>query len=190
MADAGYGSESNYRYLEGQLAHHIGVIPYGTMLKEKSRNWRSDDRKGMNWDYHATEDYYLDAKGIQFNFNGYRKWTNKEELVRDFKEYQAEKYDENKQVIVEALTPKGTTRKTTVNPSWDSFKAKQREVRSVSETGKLYARRKSDVETVFRCMKVCLGFTRYHVRERNKLLKTNRKKRIKNLFIDFLVRFF
>ena len=35
VADAGYGSESNYRYLEDQLPQHIGLIPYGTMFKEK-----------------------------------------------------------------------------------------------------------------------------------------------------------
>lgn len=36
-ADAGYGSESNYRYLEDELSQHTALIPYGTMLKENSR---------------------------------------------------------------------------------------------------------------------------------------------------------
>lgn len=38
IADAGYGSESNYRYLEDELEQHIALIlPYGTMFKENSR---------------------------------------------------------------------------------------------------------------------------------------------------------
>ncbi|MED7624020.1 IS1182 family transposase, partial [Lactiplantibacillus plantarum] len=44
VADAGYGSESNYRYLEDEFGQHTVLIPYGTMLKENSRKWQSDDR--------------------------------------------------------------------------------------------------------------------------------------------------
>ncbi|MDV7758889.1 hypothetical protein GA702_12045, partial [Liquorilactobacillus mali] len=43
LADAGYGSESNYRYFEDELPEHTALIPYGTMLKENSRKWQSDD---------------------------------------------------------------------------------------------------------------------------------------------------
>ena len=169
VADAGYGSEKNYRYLEDELPQHIALIPYGTMLKERSRKWQTDERKVMNWDYYAEDDYYIDLKGVRFNFHCYRKRIGKDGFVREFKEYQAEKYDENRQVISAALTPKGYTRKIMVNPSWEYFKARQNEWLSTSETGKIYARRKIDVETVFGCMKACLGFTRYHVRGMEKV---------------------
>lgn len=52
------------------------------MFKEKSRKWQSGERKVMNWDYHAEEDYYIDRKGIRFNFAAYRKRTDKEGFVR------------------------------------------------------------------------------------------------------------
>lgn len=39
------------------------------------------------------------------------------------------------------------------------------------DLGKIYARRKIDVETVFRFMKACLGFTRYTVRGLDKVRK-------------------
>ncbi|WP_339102065.1 IS1182 family transposase [Candidatus Enterococcus clewellii] len=209
VADAGYGSERNYRYLEDELSTHTALIPYGTMHKEKSRKWQTDERKIINWMYHAEEDYYIDSKGVRFNFNAYRKRPDKEGFVRDFKEYQAEKYDENKRVIPEALTRKGNRRKITVNPSWEYFKAKQRELLSTSETSKIYARRKIDVETVFGSMKACLGFTRYHVRglanvrkesgivvmalnmmklavrEKNKGLKIKKRSEPKNYFTIF-----
>ena len=69
VADAGYGSEQNYRYLEDELPNHIALIPYSTMLKEQSKKWQSDERKVMNWTYNEQEDYYIDPKGVRFNFN-------------------------------------------------------------------------------------------------------------------------
>lgn len=33
LADAGYGSENNYRFLEGKMEEHTALIPYGTMMK-------------------------------------------------------------------------------------------------------------------------------------------------------------
>lgn len=115
VADAGYGSESNYRYLEDELPQHTGLIPYGTLLKEKSKKWKTNERKVMNWTYQEREDYYIDPKGVRFNFYAYRQRTDKEGFVRNFKEYQAEKIDANQEVNPAALTPKGYLRKITVN---------------------------------------------------------------------------
>lgn len=169
VADAGYGSESNYRYLEDEFSEHTALIPYGTMLKEQSKKWKTDERKVMNWFYNEEEDYYIDLKGVRFNFTTYRKRTDKEGFVRDFKEYQAEKFDENKKIIEAALTPKGYTRKIMINPSWEFHKAKQIEQLSAPETSQVYRQRKIDVEPVFGWMKACLGFTRFHVRGINKV---------------------
>lgn len=171
VADAGYGSEKNYRHLEDEYPQHMALIPYGTMLKEQSKKWKSDERKVMNWTYYEEDDYYVDPKGVRFNFQAYRQRTDDEGFVKDFKEYQAEKYDEDKKIIPAALTPKGYTRKISVNPSWEYFKAKQVALLSTPETGNIYARRKIDVEPVFGRMKAYLGFTRYHVRGMEKVKK-------------------
>lgn len=171
VADAGYGSENNYRYLEDELPQHTGLIPYATMLKEQSKKWKTDERKVMNWAYHEEEDFYIDPKGVQFKFHAYRQKKDKDGFVRDVKEYQAEKLDVNQNVIPAALTPKGHLRKITVNSAWEYHKAKQRELLSTPETGKVYSRRKIDVETVFGFMKACLGFTRYTVRGLEKVRK-------------------
>lgn len=171
VADAGYGSESNYRYLEDQLPQHVALIPYATMIIEDSKKWKTDERKVMNWTYNEKEDYYFDPKGIRFNFHAYRQRTDKDGFVRDFKEYQAEKFDANQEVIPAALTAKGYIRKISVNPAWEYHKAKQKELLSSPDTGKIYGRRKIDVETVFGFMKACLGFTRYTVRGLDKVRK-------------------
>ena len=161
VADAGYGSESNYKYIEDELPNCTALIPYSTMLNENSRKWRSDDRKVMNWEYHEADDYYIDPHGVRFNFKRYAYRNDKYKFRRDFRLYQAEKYDENHQVIPQALTPRGNTKYIMVNPQWEHFKAKARESLSNSNT---YSRRKYDVESVFGNLKAYLGFKRFMVR--------------------------
>ena len=58
--------------------------------------------------------------------------NDKYKFHRDFKVYQAEKYDENHQVIPQALTPHGNTKYIMVNPQWEYFKAKARKSLSKS----------------------------------------------------------
>ena len=171
VADAGYGSESNYRYLEDEFGQHTVLIPYGTMLKDNSRKWQSDDRKVMNWDYHEKDDYFINPQNVRFNFNAYRQRTDKYGFTRDFKEYIAEKYDENHQLIAAALTPKGYLKRISVNENWEYFKSKQRELLSAPETGQIYAQRKIDVEPVFGKMKASLHFNRFSVRGFDKVTK-------------------
>ncbi|QBK71659.1 transposase [Lactiplantibacillus plantarum] len=147
------------------------LIPYGTMLKENSRKWQSDDRKVMNWDYHEKDDYFINPQNVRFNFNAYRRRTDKYGFTRDFKEYIAEKYDENHQLIAAALTPKGYLKRISVNENWEYFKSKQRELLSAPETGQIYAQRKIDVEPVFGKMKASLHFNRFSVRGFDKVTK-------------------
>ena len=161
VADAGYGSERNYKYIEDELPNCTVLIPYSTMLKENSRKWQSDDRKVMKWEYHEADDYYIAPNGVRFDFKRYAYRNDKYKFHRDFKVYQAEKYDENHQVIPQALTPRGNTKYIMVNPQWEYFKAKARESLSNSNT---YSRRKYDVETVFGNLKAYLGFKRFTVR--------------------------
>ncbi|GEB28734.1 hypothetical protein ECA02_18290 [Enterococcus casseliflavus] len=40
VADAGYGSESNYRYLKDEIPQHTALIFYGMMFKEQSNKWQ------------------------------------------------------------------------------------------------------------------------------------------------------
>ncbi|ETY73953.1 transposase [Lactiplantibacillus fabifermentans T30PCM01] len=171
VADAGYGSESNYRYCEDELEKYTVLVPYGTMLKENSRKWKSDDRKVMNWDYYDKDDYFIDPKGVRFNFNAYRERTDKYGFTRQFKEYVAEKYDENHQLTPDALTAKGNLRRISINEAWEYFKAKERDLLSAPETGSIYAQRKIDVEPVFGKMKAYLHFNRFSVRGLDKVKK-------------------
>lgn len=171
VADAGYGSERNYRFIEDKLPNHVAIIPYSTMLKENSRKWKSDDNKVMNWEYHDKDDYFIDPKGTRFNFHAYRNRTDKYGFKRAFKEYVAEKYDENNVLKPSALTKRGYVRRINVNGSWEYFKAKQRKLLSKSETASIYARRKINVESVFGGLKGYLRFNRFSVRGLDRVKK-------------------
>ena len=48
----------------------------------------------MNWEYHAKDDYYINPIGVRFNFKRYAYRNDKYGFHRDFKVYQAEKFDE------------------------------------------------------------------------------------------------
>ncbi|WP_288639330.1 IS1182 family transposase [uncultured Lentilactobacillus sp.] len=169
VADAGYGSERNYKYIEDHFPDKTALIPYSTMIKENSRKWRSDDRKVMNWEYHEDDDFYINPAGVRFNFKRYAYRHDHYGFRRDFKVYQAEKFDENHRLIPQALTRAGNTKYIMVNPQWEYFKAKARHSLSNSNT---YSRRKYDVETVFGNLKAYLGFKRFTVRG---LLKAKRQ---------------
>lgn len=171
VADAGYGSESNYKYCEDELDGKTLIAPYGTMLKENSRKWKSDDKKVMNWDYKDEDDYYTDPNGVRFNFHRYSQRTDKYGFKRDFKVYKAEKYTLDQQLNPNALTKSGYVKMIYVNPSWEYYKSKQRDLLSSPETGKIYGQRKIDVEPIFGKMKACLHFNRFSLRGSDKVNK-------------------
>ncbi|MGX7350035.1 hypothetical protein [Dolosicoccus paucivorans] len=68
-------------------------------------------------------DYYIDPRGVRFNFHAYRTQTDKYGLTRDFKEYVAETVDVNQQPVLDALTKKRCKRRIQVNPSYEYVKA-------------------------------------------------------------------
>ncbi|MGL9750155.1 hypothetical protein IGI50_004138 [Enterococcus sp. DIV0170] len=139
------------------------------MIKEQSKKWQADEKKVMNWDYFETDDYYVDPKGVRFNFNTYRTETDDYGFEREFKEYVAEAKDANQKKLPEAFTPGGYRRKIKVNPSLEYFKAQQRDLLSAPETSAIYAQRKIDVESTFGHLKACLKWTRFSVRGKDKV---------------------
>ena len=172
IADAGYGSETNYRFIEDHFPNCNAFIPYSTMLKEESHKWKVDDRKVMNWEYSEKDDYFVNCNGVRFNFLRYSVRHDSYGFERKFKVYAAEKYDENHQVIPDSLTPKGHVKKIYINPEWEYFKNKAKDKLSSSEGKALYYQRKFDVEPVFGTLKASLRFTRFTVRG---LPKVNRQ---------------
>lgn len=59
IADAGYGGEENYEYLEGGQLE--SVVKYSTYHKDKSKKWQQDISKLDYWHYVEAEDTWMCA---------------------------------------------------------------------------------------------------------------------------------
>jgi len=80
VADAGYGSEENYEYLEQEELGNY--VKYNTFHKEASKKWQNDPTRVQNWQYDEEKDEYLCSYGRELVYkytrnvsstNGYRR---------------------------------------------------------------------------------------------------------------------
>ncbi|OME89861.1 transposase, partial [Paenibacillus sp. FSL H7-0331] len=61
IADAGYGGEENYDYLERNQVE--AIVKYSTYHREKSKTWQKDMSKIDNWTYNTEPDTWTCAAG-------------------------------------------------------------------------------------------------------------------------------
>ena len=66
VADAGYGSEENYEFLESEPIEHF--VKYNTFHKEKSKKWQKDATRVQNWYYVKERDEYICGYGRYLGF--------------------------------------------------------------------------------------------------------------------------
>ncbi|MEY8662151.1 IS1182 family transposase [Ligilactobacillus faecis] len=163
VADAGYGNEANYQAVT-DMFEKIPLMPYPMYQKEQSRKYKKDPRNIKNWTYHAEDDYYTDPDGVVFKFQRYSSSVDKYGFKRNFKVYVADVFQATKELENLAKTPKGYQRTKAINYNWEFFKNSAAEDLSSEKGSKIYARRRTDVETIFGDMKGNFGVRRVHVR--------------------------
>jgi transposase len=66
VADAGYGSEENYEYLENNGIE--AFVKYGYFHIEQSKKWRSDPYRVDNLEYDPNSDVYICPEGVKMVF--------------------------------------------------------------------------------------------------------------------------
>lgn len=66
IADAGYGGEENYDYLEQNEVE--AIVKYSTYHREKSKAWKKDISKMDNWTYNSELDIWTCAAGQTLHF--------------------------------------------------------------------------------------------------------------------------
>jgi hypothetical protein len=66
IADAGYGGEENYQYLEDEGI--VGLVKYGMYRKEQSKKWKEDPWQTEHWPFNAEERYYICPEGRKLFF--------------------------------------------------------------------------------------------------------------------------
>src|SRR5699024_7545183 len=129
VADAGYGSEYNYSMLEEEYSDKQYYITYTMYEKEQPRKYQNDPTKLANWFYDEEDDYYLDQNGVRFSFKCYSRRKDKSTgQVRDFKVYEADKFQLTPELERLAKTKSGRQRQVRYNSNWQYLKEKAKGV--------------------------------------------------------------
>ncbi len=84
IADAGYGSEENYTYLEQQQI--TAYVKFNTYHKEQTKRWKADISKYENWTYDEERDEYICAADQRLTFR-YERYEKTEAGYRVKKRY-------------------------------------------------------------------------------------------------------
>lgn len=160
VADAGYGSEENYEYLENNGID--AYVKFNNFHKEQTKKWKENPHRVENLHYNEELDCYYCPMGQAMTFIGERTQKTKLGHKQYYRRYQAQNcngcpmrgpcYKAKGNRILEA------------NTRLIKYKQEVREKLN-SETGLKYrSQRPVDVEAVFGIVKYNHGFKRFLLR--------------------------
>jgi len=160
IADAGYGGEENYAYLENKRT--TAVIKYGMYRKEESRKWKTDRLKTDNWEYNKNEQYYVcpNRRRLTFKERRDRKTGSGYPIKVDRYECESCKYCRLKKQCTKARGNRIIER----NERWLRLKRKAQRVLKDEQYIELRKQRSVEVETVFGQIKGNQGYRRFLLR--------------------------
>jgi hypothetical protein len=87
IADAGYGGEENYAYLEEEQVE--ALVKYNTYHKEKSKVWQQDISRIDNWQYIEPEDAWVCAAGQKLGFVRQNKEQTESGYEIEYRQYRS-----------------------------------------------------------------------------------------------------
>jgi len=165
VADAGYGSEENYKYLEDNNVE--AYVKYNYFHIEQSKTWKENPSKVENLYYNEQEDCYYCPMGQKMALIGTRTRTTDNGYKQINKRYQASNC---KGCPMRGPCHKQkTNRIIEVNPQLVRYKQMVREKLN-SEIGLHYrSQRPVDVEAVFGNIKHNHNFKRFLLRGMGKV---------------------
>lgn len=89
VADAGYGSEENYEFIEkNELSNYV---KYNIFHKEDSKKYKNDIYNSANFKYNDTEDYFMCPVGKRMFFNNEKTIKTENGYVSTIRNYECEK---------------------------------------------------------------------------------------------------
>ena len=164
VADAGYGSEQNYAWLEERGCD--AYVKHNEFFREcRNSRWREDPMRPANWAYDGEADAYACPEGHTLSFR--REEATRTDLG----------YESATRVYVGEGCPacplRGrcfrskdpeAVRVLRVNPTLDAFKRRASEMLHTERGSMLRRRRSVDVETIFGDIKRNWGFRRFLLR--------------------------
>ncbi|NTU89087.1 MAG: IS1182 family transposase, partial [Actinobacteria bacterium] len=169
VADAGYGSEENYVYLESQGADAY-VKHQESFRESKNKKWREDEMRVANWIHDEQGDTYTCPEGRTLGF----KWESHPRSDLGYKSvtrvYECTDCTDcsRRKRCIKSQNPE-YRRRIKINPTMDFFKQRASEMLNTEEGSRLRKKRSVDVETVFGDIKRNHGFTRFHLRGLDKV---------------------
>ena len=159
VADAGYGSEENYAYLEQH--RRTAVVKFNTYRLEKTKKWKAQIKRVENWTYDETADEWICAADKRLSFIREKQEVTDGGYTVQLREYQA------KDCPTCALRDQCTTaayRSISVSPKLLQYRQQVREQLASESGAALMKRRGIEVESVFGHIKEDRRFRRFLLR--------------------------
>lgn len=167
-ADAGYGSEENYDYLESCDIRTF--VKYNMLHKEQKRTFKKDPIQPKNWSFNQARDEWSCTSGKRLRF--LKKKTTKSDLgyVSTTRLYKCEDCGGCiHQSKCTKSTDEARNRIIYVNPHLEAFRTRASRRLTSPEGIDIRRRRATDVETVFGNIKSNFGFKRFTLRGLDKV---------------------
>ena len=160
IADAGYGGEENYEYLDNK--NIVSVVKYGMFEKESSKNWKEDIWNSDNWPYDEKEKYYQCPNGKRLIYKETQQKKNPSGYLQTSDVYECEscKYCRRKKLCTHSKNNRRILR----NENWLRLKKKTKAIFNNEEYKKLYKQRAPEIETVFGQIKGNQKYRRFLLR--------------------------
>ena len=156
IADAGYGGEQNYEYLENNKI--TGYVKYNTYKKEQKKRDKKNKYKTWRWKYEAETDELICPEGKKLKYTYTKKYKNESGYETTRRMYKCGVCDE---CSVRTDCTRGEFRQTAFSPQLWQQKQRVKKLLS-SEAGiNMMKRRSHEVETVFGQIKGNMGFRRF-----------------------------
>jgi len=165
VADAGYGSEENYEYLEKNGVE--AFVKYNYFHKEQCKKWKEDPYRTENLIYDKEQDFYICPMGNKLVYMGEKVRISDNGFKQTNKIYQGKNC--NKCHARRHCKSSRYNKKIEINPKLNYYKSIIRE-RLTSERGIKYrSRRPADVEAVFGIIKANKNYRKFLTRGLSKV---------------------
>jgi transposase len=157
VADAGYGSEENYQYLEEKTIEHY--VKFNYFHKEQKKGFKLDPSKVENMHYNKVDDYFVCPMGQHMIFVAEYEKNNNFGYVSTIRKYRA-KNCSRCQIRGKCFKGKGN-RTIEVNHKLRTYKQKARKNLMSDKGLKHRSNRPIEPEAVFGQIKFNRGFNRF-----------------------------
>lgn len=160
IGDAGYGSEENYEYLEGEKIEHY--VKYNTFHKELSKKWQKDITKIQNFKYDQENDEYICGYGRRLVFIKEKNRKSDNGFLSEIRVYECESCSgcPHRDRCIKSEKP-DANRCIHINRNLERLKEKARQNLCSEEGLKMRSLRPIEVESAFGDIKGNFGVRRF-----------------------------